>query len=336
MEDNHLDRLLAGISAYQDIVLAGQVVRRGERDPAHRWALIEPHLPTRGIVLDVGSNFGWFGWRAASTHPGLLVVSAESDERSARVQRLMLEANDAHRVLLVTRRADAGLVARCTANESPFAAVFCLSVLHWMPDHRPFLESLATRAKRIFLEYPDPREQQVGSQRIRDEIGDFESYLQAIFPQHQRRCLGSAPGLASSDHPRSIWLVEAECSPREADSPARLDAEAVLRSGLAWPNRQWWQANVLRCQELSRSQAARHDATKGENAGAVWITPEGLALETGHASRAALARVARYVTRLPESELFTRGERWRRQSRRVGRAMLGPLRTMGRRLSFSR
>jgi hypothetical protein len=36
----------------------------GERDCEARWQMIEPHLPSRGIVSDVGSNVGFLALRS--------------------------------------------------------------------------------------------------------------------------------------------------------------------------------------------------------------------------------------------------------------------------------
>lgn len=328
MNDGELDQLLAGISVYQDVVIDGRVVRRGQRDCEARWALIEPDLPAAGVLLDVGSNFGWFGLRAAATRPGMIVLSAEADERSARVQQALLAAHDAARIALVTRRAGTSMLQRLAATEQRFDAVLCLSILHWMPDHREFTRALAKHAARIFFEYPDPRETGVGLQRIRDEIGDFETYLRSIFNRHEIRHLGETAGLAANDSPRSLWLVTARDISALRLSAPRLDAEAVLSLVPAWPQRAWWQQELAGLRE--RNEFA--DDWRGR----VAMTPHGLAVATCSNPPDAIARLELLLARVPQGELFTRGERLLRRSRYLGGALRDRLSALGRRLSFSR
>jgi len=315
---NHeLDNLLAGQSVYQDVVLAGHVVRRGERDCDARWSLIEPHLPRSGTVLDVGSNFGWFGLRTVATRPHMLVVSAEADERSARVQRAVLQSHATSRVALVTRRASAKLLSHFAARQQRWAAVYCLSVLHWMPDHREFLEGLAAAADRVFLEFPAPAETGVGLQHVRDEIGDFVTYLHGIFRQHDIECLGQTAGLAHAANARSLWKVSASDSPTSRGASAHVDAETLLALGLAWPARDWWQHELARL--AADTALAAPTATAGETPrGGIHWTPAGLQSGNGAATVRQLARLRQRLSAVPVDDLFTPAERLRRSTRHLG------------------
>lgn len=335
MTHGELDELLAGISVYQDVVIPGQVVRRGERDCEARWSLIEPHLPRAGVLLDAGSNFGWFGLRATSTRPDLLVLSAEADERSARVQQAILEANGASRIMLVTRRAGAKMLQRLATVHQRFDAVFCLSILHWMPDHCVFLQALAAQAQRIFFEYPDSRELGVGSKRIRDEIGDFAGYLRSIFGQHTIRCLGTTPGLAGSDFRRAIWMVEAHRSRFTTPPKPRLAADAVMSLAPAWPLRSWWRKewNKILTENMPWDAGSSTDPVERCQ---LCVTPHGLALDRIALSPEMLARFEQQLFLVPESGLFTPAELMRRRSRGLGHAVAGRLNALGRRFSFSR
>src|SRR5437016_2940122 len=86
-------RLFDRLSVYQDVVLGGQTVRRGARDCEARWELIAPHVPLAGTVLDIGSNFGWFGLRICQEYPECVVASVEADEQSGTVQREVLRSH---------------------------------------------------------------------------------------------------------------------------------------------------------------------------------------------------------------------------------------------------
>ncbi|HEX4149553.1 MAG TPA: class I SAM-dependent methyltransferase, partial [Pirellulales bacterium] len=148
-------RLLRRVSVYQDVRWAGQTIVRGRRDCNQRWRLIQPLLPARGAMLDVGSNFGWFSLAACEAFADYVVASVEADEHSAGVQRQVLESHRHERIALLTQPADARLVEAFARSGQRFDAVLCLSVLHWMHDHREFLERLGAISGRMFIEHPD-------------------------------------------------------------------------------------------------------------------------------------------------------------------------------------
>src|SRR5262245_58197516 len=114
--------LLRGLSVYQDVVLGGITVNKGRRDCGARWQLIAPHLTGRGAVLDVGSNFGWFGLKICQTFPNCVVASLEADLRSAAVQRAVLESHAHNRICLLVRRADSRLAQAFLAAGQRFEA----------------------------------------------------------------------------------------------------------------------------------------------------------------------------------------------------------------------
>ena len=95
MQQRFDSRLLRGLSIYQDVVIDGQTLCRGTRDCSARWEILDPHLPHRGAILDVGSNFGWFGLQICRSRPDCVVASAEADLRSAAVQYEVLRSHAA-------------------------------------------------------------------------------------------------------------------------------------------------------------------------------------------------------------------------------------------------
>lgn len=245
--------LLKGVCIYQDLILKGEVVVRGRRDCDERWELMAPHLPRCGAVLDVGSNLGWFGLRLCEAFPQVVVASVEADRRSAALQRAVLAAADHRRIALLTGRAGIRLARVFARRGQRFAAVLCLSVLHWLPHHREFLTILGSISDRLLVEHPDPREPGVGHEHLRWEIGEIGSYLQRVFPGRRVTCLGATAGYRSPSHPRSLWLVG---PPRSAGAQGSaelyddgledggLDVRSLLACGLSWPPRSWWHAQV--------------------------------------------------------------------------------------------
>lgn len=313
-------RLFDGLSVYQDVVLAGRTVRRGVRDCGQRWALIEPHMPRTGTVLDIGSNFGWFGLKICETRPDCVVASVEADPRSALVQRQVLASHEHRRIALLTARADARLVSRFAAAGQRFDAALCLSILHWLPDHRLFLSQLGQISARIVIEYPEPDEPDAGDPRIRAEIGAIDEYLRRLFPTRQVEQVGDCASHLSSLHRRSVWLVGAASgSPTKQQAAMYSNGLAVaglLDNGLSWPPRSWWLA------KLNRMAAAGR---------AGWPRPQQLVLSSlGLEGLEEVPRqLAARLHRLPEDTLYPRGGRLQRHLRqmagRFARRVLAPL-----------
>ncbi|MHB1038176.1 MAG: class I SAM-dependent methyltransferase, partial [Pirellulales bacterium] len=232
-------KLFEGLSVYQDVVLDGRVVKPGVRDCEERWRLIEPHFPRAGSVLDVGSNFGWFGLRICEALPDCVVASVEADERSAAVQRRVLASHAHRRICLLTGRAGAAQVRRFARAGQRFDAVLCLSVLHWLPDHREFLTALGSISARLFIEQPDPREEGAGIERIRRQIGPIEDCLAAVLPGRPLVRLGQVTAHRTAEYPRELWLVDKPAAWPDEPSPG-LEVSALLDSGVSWPPRSWW------------------------------------------------------------------------------------------------
>ena len=292
------EELFAGLSTYQDVVIDGAVVRAGRRSCVDRWRLIEPWLPKQGALLDVGSNFGWFALAACRERAQVVVASVEADERSAAVQRAVLAEHEDRRVCLVTRRAGPRMARRFAAGGQQFAAVFGLSVLHWIPRHREFLQILDPITGRFFVELPEPSEPGAGDSRLREEMGDIGDYLAAAFPGRQTTRLGETTSHRDPSFSRPLWLVHE----REGWTPPSpsLAVAALCQLAPAWPPRSWWR------KEWERAPGDGRLASQFTPRGVVW-TPN----DYGRSKDAWRRRLAS----IPESSLFSRSERWKRAAR---------------------
>jgi SAM-dependent methyltransferase len=316
------DRLLDRLSVYQDVVLAGQTVRRGARDCEERWNLIAPHLPSAGSVLDVGSNFGWFGLRICQERPECVVASVEADERSAAVQREVLRSHSHSRICMLTSRANRRLVAKFASAGQRFDAAICLSVLHWLPDHRQFLTELGKIAARVFVELPDPREAGAGVERLRREIGEIGPYLRACFPDRPVRCLGRTANHRQPDLPREMWLVDRSEQGIAETSPG-LEVSALTRLSVSWPPRSWWHSQIDRLEGVAAvvpSEGRRpKDAPPYAPTQCVLFTPHGL---SGPSSAASLGRLRRHAGGVPEARLLSSTQWLRRRLRQAAAAVV--------------
>jgi SAM-dependent methyltransferase len=301
-------RLLNGLSVYQDIVWSGETIRSGTRDCVARWQAMEAHLPATGTVLDVGSNFGWFGLQVCRERPDCVVASVEADPRSAAVQREVLQSNACPRICLLTAKAGNRMARRFAAAGQTFDAVFCLSVLHWIADHRQFLATLGAIAGRVFVEQPSPAEDGAGVERIRREIGPIGPYLGSVFPDRSVICLAQWPSHRDPRHTRELWLVHEPPDWPTAGSPG-LDVAGLLSNRLSWPPRSWWTDQMER---LSPEQA-----TLGSRDNRLLLIPSGLTLRQSPAAES-LSRVLRRLGRVPERRLESPRQWLERRIRRMG------------------
>jgi hypothetical protein len=300
------------MSVYQDVRWAGQTVVRGRRDCNQRWRLIQPLLPPRGAMLDIGSNFGWFGLAACDEFPDYVVASVEADEQSAGVQRRVLQSHAQHRMALLTHRAGTRLADVFARSGQRFDAVLCLSVLHWMRDHREFLLRLGAISGRMFIEHPDPREQGAGIDSIRQQIGPIGRYLRELFPGRHAILLGRVPSDRQPGLARELWMIEAAADFRPSPAPA-LDVQAIHQLVPSWPPRSWWRREALACQSSGRPAKARFQFTPQG------IRPASATLDGDGVSRQRLLRLA---GRVPERQLWPLGHTWYRRIRRLAGKLL--------------
>jgi hypothetical protein len=143
-----------GMLRYQEAYLPDRI-EPGERDCAERWELIAPYVPDSGIMVDVGSNLGYYGLRAIATKPDLAVVSIESDAAIAERQREIAASHDTDRLCLVLGRVDARLTGAWVRTCDWLDLTLLLSVLHWVDDPVAVLRDLSGMSGRIIAEVPD-------------------------------------------------------------------------------------------------------------------------------------------------------------------------------------
>lgn len=303
------------VRTYQDLVLDDQTVVAGQRDCLGRWKILEPYLPRSGTVLDIGSNMGWFGWMISRRFPECVVASVEPDERSAALQRQMLRSHESQRTCLLTSRANARMARVLAQAGQQLDAVLCLSVLHWLPEHRQMLSTLGRISRRILVEQPDPRESGAGFERIRCEIGPIGPYLESLYPGRPLRRLAQLASHRGCPFPREIWLVD---SPSGDDGPASagLDVAALLSLSPSWPRRQWW---LEQYDERIAGKTTRGRAV---------FTARGLEVHESSQASPFSGGLRRGLARLPEERLLSRRDWCRRRIRRWGGAVLRGLRIL--------
>lgn len=302
--------LFEGLSVYQDVVVDGQTVQSGRRDCLERFRLIEPWLPPSGPILDIGSNFGWFGLQVCLAAEQVVVASVEADPKSARVQRAVLESHRHERIHLLQTKASKRLIARFARNGQRFEAVLCLSVLHWIRKPAEFLAELARISGRILIEYPDPAEAGSGISSIRDEIGEIGPFLRRTFLDREVHLLGHTASHRSTTLRREMWLVERPQA-WPAIPQAGLSAFAVLESSPRWPDPAWWRSQSMHLAQRERILA------ESACAGRLLVTPNGLTAEANFPSPAVSKRLDAIIEKLPPDGAPTRWEKLEFRVRRL-------------------
>jgi hypothetical protein len=142
------------LDRYQDVLLPGRLIP-GARDCATRWALFEHLIPEAGVLVDVGSNLGYFAMRAALERRSLAVLSLEPDSTIAERQAGLVQSHGLERICVVQGRMTAE-TARAWANTCDWVDVtLLLSVLHWTDDPAEVLRQLASMSAVVIVELPD-------------------------------------------------------------------------------------------------------------------------------------------------------------------------------------
>lgn len=150
---------------YQDAFLPDGV-EPGERDCNERWELIAPYLPVTGLLLDVGSNLGYYGLRAIKTVPELAVISVESDAEIATRQRDLAIQHGTDRLCLVEGQIDARTASAWASACDWIDLTLLLGVLHWFDDPAVVLRNLSTMSGRLIVELPDGKDRACGRSKI--------------------------------------------------------------------------------------------------------------------------------------------------------------------------
>lgn len=302
------------LSVYQNVVIGGKVVRQGVRSCEDRWRLIKPYLsPDSTAILDIGSNFGWFGLRICESLPQCVVASAEADLRSAAVQRSVLDSHNHERICLLTQTVTAARLRSWANSRQRFDAALVLSVLHWMPDHRQVLAELGRMAEQLFIEVPEPDETAVGLDYVRREMGRIDAFLHGQFPGRSIERLGEVDSPLGDAYSRRLWRV-GPADTQLQSRPLGLDVSQLFPWRPSWPQRSWWEQQLTAVRPYEGSPSA--------SSGELTYTAQGLR-SSRQLSERDLALWSHHLRRLPEEYLDNRALLLLRRARRAAARLCG-------------
>ncbi len=123
-----------------------------------RWALIKPHVPNKGMVLDIGSNLGYFGVQIINSFPDVAVVSIESDPRIIARQKKVLASYKTTRICAIQGFINSSVTDAWVQTCDWFDLTLLLSIIHWFDDPAKVVHDLSRMSSRIIAEVPDARD----------------------------------------------------------------------------------------------------------------------------------------------------------------------------------
>ena len=151
-----LKTLLVGHTAYQDIEIDGRQIVKGMRECKSRWSIIKPHIKHNTVIMEAGSDLGYFTSKIAEEFPDSLVVSIEKADRGAQIQKEILRLKKLTNVVLCNHAIDAPTL-KCLNNTVEGVDTFlALSVFHHysLEKTREFLSYISKSCPELIIEIP--------------------------------------------------------------------------------------------------------------------------------------------------------------------------------------
>jgi hypothetical protein len=186
-----------GPTMYQDVLIDGEVVRKGERECAARYELLRPVLDQYQrpfTVLDVGAGFGYFGLRIVRDYPEATVVMLDFDHRLRKV----VELNQPPRTIVLEKLMTVNDFWKMSECEH-FDVTLLLSVLHHFEEWRSVLVGCLRMSDLTIVETPDSNDRGACGQHL---ITDIDLCMQRL----ERICLGNTPSHTSQIH-RNMYEI---------------------------------------------------------------------------------------------------------------------------------
>ncbi|MBL7157766.1 MAG: hypothetical protein ISS92_06395 [Candidatus Omnitrophica bacterium] len=190
---------------YQDSFCKNKIINGG-RECEERWKTIEQYLPPKGIILDVGSNLGYFGIRACLCNKDIAVVSLEAYEERVSMQKQITASHGLTRICLIHGVFNSDVTKTWSGRCDWFDLTLLLSIIHWFNEPAKVVYDLSRMSSRIIIEVPDPKDKRARGQNV---VRELKNPLEWCRKVTGRNCsLIGRFERGTSHHPSHMILIE--------------------------------------------------------------------------------------------------------------------------------
>jgi hypothetical protein len=192
---------------YQTVDIKG-VEYKGCRDCDKRWQAIKPYVNKNSVVMDIGSNYGYFSHKIAKLHPDCLVWSIESDSKRAEIQKMVLTENDIKNIVLSEYELKLNDFVQLARGAEGIDTILALSVIHYFPpeDLPHIIWLMSMIAPNLIIEPPSVEESQVAEKDNVNKMGLIENYLNLFYESVDK--IGESPSPKDKTIMRPIYRAE--------------------------------------------------------------------------------------------------------------------------------
>ena len=169
---------------YQDVCVDGKVVYPGWRDCDTRWNIIKPHILPNPVVMDLGSNAGYFSQKIAEEVENSLVWSMEYVPGRFELQRDMLLENETPNVVLTQRKMDLFSFLKIQNSVNRVDVILALNVLEYFSPDELFaiMGALSRISPTLIVEFPGLEETGAAAcAGTLAEIHPIDTYLKQFY-----------------------------------------------------------------------------------------------------------------------------------------------------------
>jgi SAM-dependent methyltransferase len=161
MDIPSINELLKQCEIYQDILINGQLYKKGIRNCEDRYNYIKSLISISNrqfTVLDIGANFGYYSLKIAEEFPNSYVIMIQNGIEAQVLKEICkYNTNINDRLCLLNITANSTNMKSLSECEH-FDYIICNNVLHHMPDYKEVYEILKKMCKYLIIETPPPED----------------------------------------------------------------------------------------------------------------------------------------------------------------------------------
>ena len=126
------------------------------RECEKRWEMLKPHIKHDSVIVDVGSDLGYFTSKIAEEFSDSLVISFEQAEHSSEIQKEVLSLKKLTNVVLCRHRVDLKTLIGMSISVEAIDTFLILSAFHHLPleETREHLAYISAISPELIIELP--------------------------------------------------------------------------------------------------------------------------------------------------------------------------------------